>query len=193
MRETAERAFWYCVAELFGVICIVPDQWRQSVSRFSSTCSDNGRGARRTFFPDGSETRSHLVLLFLLTLHLLWPRIEMASLMQCQGPDELHLGAPDHFVTSNRRPSPLEDHEVKVGMPTVEARSRTDILTPSASGMSFGRPGGFGDSFKVTPPQRGSFPLDHDGEYIVSLKTAPKTYIPTYTIAKAFQAVRATG
>ncbi|WOO85108.1 Cytochrome c oxidase assembly protein COX19 [Vanrija pseudolonga] len=30
--------------------------------------------------------------------------------------------------------------------------------------MSFGRPGGWGDSFKVTPPQRGSFPLDHDGE-----------------------------
>ncbi|OCF33862.1 cytochrome c oxidase assembly protein COX19 [Kwoniella heveanensis BCC8398] len=28
---------------------------------------------------------------------------------------------------------------------------------------SFGRPG-FADSFKVTPPQRGSFPLDHDGE-----------------------------
>ncbi|WVF69687.1 hypothetical protein IAT40_004466 [Kwoniella sp. CBS 6097] len=28
---------------------------------------------------------------------------------------------------------------------------------------SFGRPG-FADSFKVSPPQRGSFPLDHDGE-----------------------------
>ena len=30
--------------------------------------------------------------------------------------------------------------------------------------MSFGRPGGFGDTFKVSPPSRGSFPLDHDGE-----------------------------
>ncbi|KAK1921657.1 cytochrome c oxidase assembly protein COX19 [Papiliotrema laurentii] len=30
--------------------------------------------------------------------------------------------------------------------------------------MSFGRPGGFGDAFKVSPPARGSFPLDHDGE-----------------------------
>ncbi|ORX33964.1 cytochrome c oxidase assembly protein COX19 [Kockovaella imperatae] len=30
--------------------------------------------------------------------------------------------------------------------------------------MSFGRPGGFADTFKVTPPQRGSFPLDHDGD-----------------------------
>jgi len=30
--------------------------------------------------------------------------------------------------------------------------------------MSFGRPGGFGDNFKVSPPERGSFPLDHDGE-----------------------------
>jgi len=30
--------------------------------------------------------------------------------------------------------------------------------------MSFGRPGGFGDAFKVSPPQRGSFPLDHEGE-----------------------------
>lgn len=32
------------------------------------------------------------------------------------------------------------------------------------STMSFGRPGALGDSFKVTPPQRGSFPLDHEGE-----------------------------
>ncbi|ORY30330.1 hypothetical protein BCR39DRAFT_529212 [Naematelia encephala] len=30
--------------------------------------------------------------------------------------------------------------------------------------MSFGRPGGFIDTFKPTPPQRGSFPLDHDGD-----------------------------
>ncbi|WVR04727.1 cytochrome c oxidase assembly protein COX19 [Kwoniella sp. DSM 27419] len=29
--------------------------------------------------------------------------------------------------------------------------------------MSFGRPG-FTETFKVAPPQRGSFPLDHDGE-----------------------------
>ncbi|WVQ83186.1 hypothetical protein IAT38_005325 [Cryptococcus sp. DSM 104549] len=29
--------------------------------------------------------------------------------------------------------------------------------------MSFGRPG-FGDAFKPSPPVRGSFPLDHDGE-----------------------------
>ncbi|GFZ47815.1 Cytochrome c oxidase assembly protein COX19 [Saitozyma sp. JCM 24511] len=29
--------------------------------------------------------------------------------------------------------------------------------------MSFGRPGTF-DQFRVTPPARGSFPLDHDGE-----------------------------
>ena len=32
--------------------------------------------------------------------------------------------------------------------------------------MSFGRPGGFGDNFKVSPPARGSFPLDHDGMFI---------------------------
>ncbi|RSH79792.1 Cytochrome c oxidase assembly protein cox19 [Apiotrichum porosum] len=30
--------------------------------------------------------------------------------------------------------------------------------------MSFGRPGGLADTFKVLPPQRGSFPLDHDGD-----------------------------
>ncbi|CAK9786395.1 hypothetical protein CC85DRAFT_288924 [Cutaneotrichosporon oleaginosum] len=30
--------------------------------------------------------------------------------------------------------------------------------------MSFGRPGALSDTFKVSPPQRGSFPLDHDGE-----------------------------
>ncbi|ODN79553.1 cytochrome c oxidase assembly protein COX19 [Cryptococcus amylolentus CBS 6039] len=29
--------------------------------------------------------------------------------------------------------------------------------------MSFGRPG-FTDAFKPSPPARGSFPLDHDGE-----------------------------
>jgi hypothetical protein len=31
--------------------------------------------------------------------------------------------------------------------------------------MSFGRPGGALDSFRVLPPDRGSFPLDHDGEF----------------------------
>ncbi|EIW71182.1 cytochrome c oxidase assembly protein COX19 [Tremella mesenterica] len=30
--------------------------------------------------------------------------------------------------------------------------------------MSFGRPGGFAAALKVSPPDRGSFPLDHDGE-----------------------------
>ncbi|BEI81263.1 hypothetical protein CcaverHIS002_0204230 [Cutaneotrichosporon cavernicola] len=30
--------------------------------------------------------------------------------------------------------------------------------------MSFGRPGGLSDNFKASPPLRGSFPLDHDGE-----------------------------
>ncbi|GAM41364.1 cytochrome c oxidase assembly protein [Talaromyces pinophilus] len=30
--------------------------------------------------------------------------------------------------------------------------------------MSFGAPGGGAANFKPTPPERGSFPLDHDGE-----------------------------
>ncbi|KAJ9301552.1 hypothetical protein DTO271G3_1687 [Paecilomyces variotii] len=30
--------------------------------------------------------------------------------------------------------------------------------------MSFGSPGGGAVNFKPTPPERGSFPLDHDGE-----------------------------
>ncbi|KAK9380479.1 uncharacterized protein V2V93DRAFT_261556 [Kockiozyma suomiensis] len=30
--------------------------------------------------------------------------------------------------------------------------------------MSFGGPGGSNSFFKPTPPDRGSFPLDHDGE-----------------------------
>ncbi|EED24019.1 cytochrome c oxidase assembly protein Cox19, putative [Talaromyces stipitatus ATCC 10500] len=30
--------------------------------------------------------------------------------------------------------------------------------------MSFGAPGGAAANFKPTPPERGSFPLDHDGE-----------------------------
>ncbi|KAL1407263.1 Cytochrome c oxidase assembly protein cox19 [Vanrija albida] len=45
--------------------------------------------------------------------------------------------------------------------------------------MSFGRPGGWGDSFKVTPPQRGSFPLDHDGEcktFMLSYMTCLKAH-----------------
>ncbi|GHJ87152.1 hypothetical protein NliqN6_3554 [Naganishia liquefaciens] len=44
--------------------------------------------------------------------------------------------------------------------------------------MSFGRPPSIGDNFKVNPPQRGSFPLDHEGdckafmlEYLGCLKT----------------------
>lgn len=38
--------------------------------------------------------------------------------------------------------------------------------------MSFGRPGGFTETFKVSPPQRGSFPLDHDGG-CVRVRTDP--------------------
>ncbi|OJD27808.1 cytochrome c oxidase assembly protein COX19 [Blastomyces percursus] len=36
--------------------------------------------------------------------------------------------------------------------------------------MSFGGPGGRAANIKPTPPERGSFPLDHDGEckYIIS-------------------------
>ena len=37
--------------------------------------------------------------------------------------------------------------------------------------MSFGRPGGALDSFRVLPPDRGSFPLDHDGKPIPKLAT----------------------
>lgn len=39
--------------------------------------------------------------------------------------------------------------------------------------MSFGRPGGFGDTFKVSPPARGSFPLDHDGKSSSSYSIPP--------------------
>ncbi|KAN0069975.1 cytochrome c oxidase [Elaphomyces granulatus] len=44
--------------------------------------------------------------------------------------------------------------------------------------MSFGSPGGGAINYKPTPPERGSFPLDHDGEckhlisdYLKCLKT----------------------
>lgn len=33
---------------------------------------------------------------------------------------------------------------------------------PLSAFMSFGRPGNFTDSFNVSPPEKGSFPLDHD-------------------------------
>jgi cytochrome c oxidase assembly protein subunit 19 len=31
--------------------------------------------------------------------------------------------------------------------------------------MSFGRPPSIGENFKINPPQRGSFPLDHEGTH----------------------------
>ena len=40
--------------------------------------------------------------------------------------------------------------------------------------MSFGRPGGALDSFRVLPPDRGSFPLDHDGESPSANDTLPR-------------------
>lgn len=43
------------------------------------------------------------------------------------------------------------------------SRLSTTLSTDSADKMSFGRPPTFSD-FKVSPPERGSFPLDHDGE-----------------------------
>jgi hypothetical protein len=36
--------------------------------------------------------------------------------------------------------------------------------------MSFGRPPSIGDNFKVNPPQRGSFPLDHEGMQILNIE-----------------------
>ena len=41
------------------------------------------------------------------------------------------------------------------------------------STMSFGRPGGLGEAFRVNPPERGSFPLDHEGGYCLRLLYCP--------------------
>jgi len=48
--------------------------------------------------------------------------------------------------------------------------------------MSWGRPGGF-SSFKPTPPERGSFPLDHDGE----CKTFMKEYLTCLSVNKGVE------
>ena len=47
--------------------------------------------------------------------------------------------------------------------------------------MSFGRPGGALDSFRVLPPDRGSFPLDHDGKHILPIISKLPTKEPRST------------
>ncbi|KAK5051424.1 Cytochrome c oxidase assembly protein cox19 [Exophiala bonariae] len=54
-----------------------------------------------------------------------------------------------------------------------QSRSKSDLADPrpSTAGMSgFGAPGGRAANIKPSPPERGSFPLDHDAEckYIIS-------------------------
>lgn len=44
------------------------------------------------------------------------------------------------------------------------------ISQPRAS-MSFGRPPSISTGFQATPPDRGSFPLDHYGLYLYRVKT----------------------
>ena len=70
--------------------------------------------------------------------------------------------------TSRRPPPQLRNLSTfsHVNTDPIAVKSRAasaPIISPQA--MSFGRPGGFGDAFKVSPPQRGSFPLDHDGMF----------------------------
>ena len=43
--------------------------------------------------------------------------------------------------------------------------------------MSFGRPGNFSDSFQVSPPEKGSFPLDHDRESSSSFSFLPSALL----------------
>ncbi|PVG00812.1 hypothetical protein CPB86DRAFT_700503 [Serendipita vermifera] len=58
--------------------------------------------------------------------------------------------------------------------------------------MSFGRPGS-GSILQVNPPDRGSFPLDHDGEckemmmaYLKCLKENKSTSTPCRTMSKTY-------
>ncbi|KAL4069464.1 hypothetical protein J3A83DRAFT_3563066 [Scleroderma citrinum] len=59
--------------------------------------------------------------------------------------------------------------------------------------MSFGRPPTINVGFKTTPPDRGSFPLDHDGEckeqmmlYMECLKKNSSTSTPCRTFSKNY-------
>ena len=42
------------------------------------------------------------------------------------------------------------------------------------STMSFGRPPSISGGFQVNPPDRGSFPLDHDGSHPLTLTPHPR-------------------
>ncbi|KAF8845301.1 hypothetical protein BDN67DRAFT_446769 [Paxillus ammoniavirescens] len=59
--------------------------------------------------------------------------------------------------------------------------------------MSFGRPPSINVGFKTTPPDRGSFPLDHDGEckdqmmqYMDCLKKNSSTSTPCRIFSKQY-------
>lgn len=74
---------------------------------------------------------------------------------------------PNHLP---QPPSPTTpQHDTPRYLPEQEERKqkteRKRENVQQYSNMSFGRPGALSESFKVTPPQRGSFPLDHDGEF----------------------------
>ncbi|EGO02806.1 hypothetical protein SERLA73DRAFT_176188 [Serpula lacrymans var. lacrymans S7.3] len=59
--------------------------------------------------------------------------------------------------------------------------------------MSFGRPPSINVGFKTSPPDRGSFPLDHDGEcrdamlsYMACLKKNSSTSSPCRDLSKHY-------
>ncbi|EIW86409.1 hypothetical protein CONPUDRAFT_114692 [Coniophora puteana RWD-64-598 SS2] len=65
--------------------------------------------------------------------------------------------------------------------------------------MSFGRPPSINVGFKVSPPNRGSFPLDHDGEckeammeYMKCLKQNSSTSTPCRVLSKQYLDCRMT-
>jgi hypothetical protein len=45
--------------------------------------------------------------------------------------------------------------------------------------MSFGRPPSFNAGFQASPPDRGAFPLDHDGLCTVNYFTRPDYPMPS--------------
>ncbi|KAF9243898.1 hypothetical protein BU15DRAFT_7381, partial [Melanogaster broomeanus] len=65
--------------------------------------------------------------------------------------------------------------------------------------MSFGRPPSINVGFKPSPPDRGSFPLDHDGEcrdqmmqYMDCLKKNSSTSTPCRVFSKGYLECRMT-
>ena len=83
----------------------------------------------------------------------------------------LHIFLGDLTDVPDCRARRLESDELIRAFPRSLARSLTH--SPPST-MSFGRPPSISGGFSVNPPDRGSFPLDHDGSHPLTLTPPPR-------------------